>query len=115
MSYYHFYLVEYLGAPRNHHAIWVTTETNGDGSQFHVTGDIQRGMDFEARPISQDPRKSQSFVSRSLLGQIKAEDLALVESICRANPPPAKQSNGGAKNRQNQAFPTLPGVDKRED
>ena len=97
MSYYPVYLIEYLGLPRNHHTIWVETEADGNGSLFHVRGDVQKGMEFETRPMSNNPSLSNSFVSKSPLGRIKVEDLARVESICRANPPPAKQFNGPHK------------------
>lgn len=92
MSYHAVYLVEYLGAPRNHHAIFV--EDQGPGTLFHVKGDIQNGMTYETRPLSKKPELSSTFVSKSQLGWIRNENLSRVEPICRANPPPKKQFNG---------------------
>ena len=94
MSYYPVYLVEYLGAPRNHHGIFVETQNNGTGTLFHVIGDIQKGMTYESRQLSRKPDESHTFVSKSQLGWVGVDDLPRVDSICRANPPPAKQFNG---------------------
>ncbi|KAH8884176.1 hypothetical protein GQ53DRAFT_830100 [Thozetella sp. PMI_491] len=94
MSYYPVYLVEYLGAPRNHHAIFVETRTDESGELFHVKGDIQNGMSYEAKPMSKKPEMSATFVSKTKLGQVNVKDLHLVDSICSNNPPPAKQFNG---------------------
>lgn len=97
MSYYPVYLIEYLGAPRNHHAIFVETQQDESGTLFHVKGDIQNGMTYETRQTPKKPDLSSTFVSKSQLGWIRVEDLSRVESICRANPPPAKQFNGPKK------------------
>ncbi|KAK6855817.1 hypothetical protein PG995_007968 [Apiospora arundinis] len=94
MLYYSVFLVERLGAPRNHHAIFVETQQNGAGTLIHVTGNIQNGMTFETKETLKSPNLSNSFMSKSQLGLIKVEDLFRVESICRANPPPAKQFDG---------------------
>jgi hypothetical protein len=51
-------------------------------------------MNFEARELSEQPELSQTFVSKSQLGWIKAGDLHRVEAICRSIPPPAKQFDG---------------------
>lgn len=94
MSYYPVYLVEYLGAPRNHRAIFVETKADESGELFHVKGDIQNGMSYETKQTSKKPEMSGTFVSKTKLGWIKVENLHLVDSICRANPPPAKQYDG---------------------
>lgn len=94
MSHYPVYLVEYAGMPRNHYAIFVQTQDNGQGTLFHVKGDIQRGMTYETRQTSKSPSLSATFVSMSQLGWVGVDDLPRVDSICRANPPPAKQFNG---------------------
>ncbi|KAF2115202.1 hypothetical protein BDV96DRAFT_575066 [Lophiotrema nucula] len=57
-------------------------------------GDIQNGMEYESRQIPQKPDLSNTFVSKSHLGWVKVEDLSRIDSICRANPAPAKQFNG---------------------
>ncbi|KAF4460300.1 hypothetical protein FALBO_12928 [Fusarium albosuccineum] len=102
MSYYSAHLIEYLGAPRNHHAIFVQTRNDGTGTLFHVTGDIQNGMTFESRQLSRKPDLSHTFVSKSQLGWVRFDDMHRVESICRSNPPPAKQFNGPRRINKNQ-------------
>jgi len=95
MSHYTVYLVERLGMPRNHHVIFVEVSREDEtGLQYHVTGTVQIGMEFEIKNEDTSPRESPSFVSMSKLGLIKASDLDRLESICRSNPPPAKQFNG---------------------
>ena len=102
MSHYPVYLVEYLGAPRNHHAIYVETQQDESGTLFHVKGDIQTGMTYEAKQLSRKPELSSTFVSKSKIGSVKVEDLSHVDSTCRANPPPAKQFNGPRRININQ-------------
>jgi hypothetical protein len=102
MSYYPVYLIEYLGAPRNHHAIFVEAEDDGSGTLFHVKGDIQTGMTYETRQTSKKPDLSNTFLSKSQLGWVSVENLSRVDSICRANPPPAKQFNGPKRINKNQ-------------
>ncbi|CAG7555680.1 unnamed protein product [Fusarium equiseti] len=95
MSYYTVYLVKRLGMPRNHHVIFVELSPEDEtGVQYHVTGTVQVGMEFEIRKEDTGPRESPSFVSMSKLGLIKASDLDRLESICQSNPPPAKQFDG---------------------
>ncbi|SPJ73849.1 uncharacterized protein FTOL_03579 [Fusarium torulosum] len=94
MSHYPVYLVESLGVSRNHHALFFQTNSDGTGSLFNVIGDIQSVMNFEASELSKKREESQTFVSKSQLGWIKAGDLHRVEAICRSNPPPAKQFDG---------------------
>ncbi|ORY10469.1 hypothetical protein BCR34DRAFT_566734 [Clohesyomyces aquaticus] len=94
MSHFPVYLIEYLGAPRNHHAIFVATEADGTGFLFHVRGDIQNGMQYESRKTPQKPDLSNTFVSKSQLGWVRVQDLSRIDPICRGNPPPAKQFNG---------------------
>ncbi|KAG5656079.1 hypothetical protein KAF25_001649 [Fusarium avenaceum] len=94
MSHYPVYLIESLGAPRNHHALFVQSNEDETGFLFNVIGNIQSGMEFEAKELSEKPGLSQNFLSKSQLGWIEADDLHRVEEICRANPPPAKQFDG---------------------
>ncbi|KAH9908219.1 hypothetical protein F4778DRAFT_468651 [Xylariomycetidae sp. FL2044] len=93
MSHYPVFLIEYLGAPRNHHAIFVQNKGKS-GTLFHVKGDIMKGMEYETRVTSQNPELSNTFISKSPLGWVKAQDVSRVDTVCRANPPPAKQFNG---------------------
>lgn len=92
MSYY-VYRVAYLGAPRNHHAIFVETSDDGSGVIIHVTGDIQNGMKFEQK-AGRRPEESASFVEKSLLGSVIIDNYYYIEEICRNIPPPKKQFNG---------------------
>lgn len=95
MSHYTVYLVERLGMPRNHHVIFVEQSPEDEtGLQYHVTGTVQIGMEFEIKKEDISARESSLFVSMSKLGLIKASDLDRLESICRSNPPPVKQFNG---------------------
>lgn len=95
MSYY-IYKVAYLGAPRDHHAIFVETDANGGGVVFHVTGDIQNGMRFEMKAAKR-PEDSASFVNKTFLGWVVADNYQHIEGICRGIPPPKKQFNGAKK------------------
>lgn len=51
-------------------------------------------MAYERRDNATDLMQSASYVSMTQIGSIKVEDLDRVDSICSANPPPAKQFNG---------------------
>ncbi|KAL1860729.1 hypothetical protein VTK73DRAFT_7208 [Phialemonium thermophilum] len=91
---YPVYLVAYLGAPRNHHALFIETDPNTHGGiLFHVVGDIQNGMTFEERP-SRDPSTSASFVEWSIIGYINPGDIGHMRSVCTSIPPPKKQFHG---------------------
>ena len=95
MSHYTVYLVERLGMPRNHQVIFVeTSPENNMGIRYHVTGNVQTGMVFEVKKEDTNPREESSFISMSKLGSMKETDLDRLESICRSNPPPAKQFDG---------------------
>lgn len=89
------FLVQSLGAPRNHHALFVRLDqATGAGDLFQVTGNIQTGMTYEwkkniAAPETSDP----SYISMSQLGWV-ANDLAEIDTICRSNPAPEKQFEG---------------------
>ncbi|KAI1810011.1 hypothetical protein GGS20DRAFT_580222 [Poronia punctata] len=101
--YYPVYLIESLGAPRNHQAIFIEThQQDQSGTLFNVTGNIQDGMTYETEQLSQKPDLSNTFISKSQLGWIKIEDLSRVDSICRSNPPPAKQFDGPRKINKDQ-------------
>lgn len=88
------YLVATIGAPRNHHALFVETDSvTGRGVVFQVTGNIQNGMQFETEN-RQCPEQSIGFVKKSHLGHVAADSLHLVEDTCRANPAPKRQFDG---------------------
>lgn len=94
MSYYSVYLVAYLGAPRDHHAIFVETDAEtGAGIIIHVKGDIQRGMTFESKRGNR-PEDSNSFVEKTFLGLVSVNNYHHIEEICRTIPPPKKQFDG---------------------
>lgn len=90
---YNVYLVAYLGAPRDHHVIFIETEPDGSGLVFHVTGNIQSGMAFEAKN-GKRPENSASFVNKTYLGWVSADSLPHIEETCRTIPPPKKQFQG---------------------
>lgn len=87
------YLVSYVGAPRDHHAIFVETNSDLSGYIFQVTGDIQRGMSF-GHKSAKKPEDSASFVAKSRIGTVSETDFARVQSVIEKIPPPPKQFNG---------------------
>lgn len=96
------YLVEPLGALRNHHALFLENQPDGAGTVFQVKGNIQQGMEYKYKENKEKPELWADFLSKSQLGWVKAEDLPRVGSICRANPPPAKQVDGPRRINRNQ-------------
>ena len=90
---YNVYKVAYLGAPRNHHALFIETNVDGSGTIVHVTGDIQNGMRFEQK-ATRRPEDSASFVEKTFLGWVLVENYGYIEDTCRNIPPPKKQFNG---------------------
>ncbi|KAF4445527.1 hypothetical protein F53441_10747 [Fusarium austroafricanum] len=94
MSYYSVYLVESMGMPRNHHAIFVKTGAKEEGTIFNVTGNAMNGFDLEIRETYQSPRLEATFQSWAEIGVIAVNNLPRVQAICEANPPPGKQYHG---------------------
>ncbi|KAJ3499405.1 hypothetical protein NLG97_g346 [Lecanicillium saksenae] len=90
---YNVYLVAYIGAPRNHHAIFVETELDGSGLVFHVTGNVQSGMQFESKN-GKRPENSASFDTKTYLGWVSASNLHYIGETCSSIPPPKKQFQG---------------------
>lgn len=91
---YQVFRVESLGAPRNHHAIFVEIDKkNESGFIFQVTGNIQNGMTYE---VKQDRKieDSDAYIARLFLGWIDPKNYSLVDEICRRIPPPKKQFHG---------------------
>ncbi|KAG7117504.1 hypothetical protein HYQ46_011095 [Verticillium longisporum] len=88
------YLVESIGAPNNHHAIFVlTNEKDGSGYKFHVKGSIQLGMLYEATEHHR-PEDSPEYLGKSCLGWVDVNDYPRVNDICTGVPPPKKQFRG---------------------
>lgn len=95
MTFYNVFLIASLGAPRNHHALFV--ETNGEsggGVIFQVTGNIQGGMRFEEKTCTTKPEDSHTFIERSALGWVDIQNLERMRDICAKNPPRKKQFHG---------------------
>ncbi|OAQ96624.1 hypothetical protein LLEC1_06930 [Akanthomyces lecanii] len=82
-----------LGAPRDHHAIFVENENGGSGTVLQATGNIQTGMTFEIKR-NHRPETSLHFFRKDYLGWVAAEDLHRVEQACAGIPPPKKQFDG---------------------
>jgi hypothetical protein len=89
------YKVADLGAPRDHHAIFVDTnvDSQGGGLKLHVTGNMQSGMTFEVRRAER-PENSPGFVDKTLLGWVSADKVHHIERICRGIEAPRKQFDG---------------------
>lgn len=94
MSHYSVYLVESMGMPRNHHAIFIKTGNKEEGTIFNVTGNAMNGFTLEIREASQSPRLEATFESWTEIGVIVVDDLPRVKAICEANSPPGKQYDG---------------------
>lgn len=90
------YLSISVGAPRDHHAIFVEKDKDGPGTVLQATGNIQNGMMFE---IKRDhcPETSLEFVRKDHLGWVAAEDMHRVEQVCAGIPPPKKQFEGAKR------------------
>lgn len=98
---YNIYKVAYLGAPRNHHGIFIETTFEGPGVLVHVTGNIQAGMVFEEKE-AQRPERSASFVEKTFLGSISTGDYYRIVETCRGIPAPKKQFNGSKRLYKNE-------------
>ncbi|KFG79919.1 hypothetical protein MANI_009212 [Metarhizium anisopliae] len=85
------FLVESLGFPRSHHAIFVETSRGGGGYIFHVTGNIQQGMRYEMKATDAAPDTDPSYHGQTRLGWSSANDMARIDAICKSNPAPEKQ------------------------
>jgi hypothetical protein len=90
---YNVYLVSYLGAPRDHHAIFVETKSDKSGYIFQVIGDIQSGMSFGHKDAKR-PEDSTSFVSQEHIGTVSEANYDRIESIVETIEPPKKQFDG---------------------
>lgn len=91
---YSIFLIASIGAPRNHHALFLETDPpSKSGTILNVVGNIQAGMAFEERQ-SGDPETSDTFVGKTYLGDVRAGDVERVREVCRWNPAPGKQFDG---------------------
>lgn len=93
---YNVYKVAYLGAPRDHHGLFVETEPDGTGILIHVFGNIQSGMMFEEKKAKR-PEDSNSFVEKTFLGIVSTRNYYHMVETCGKIPPPKKQFNGGKR------------------
>lgn len=87
------YRAECPGMPRDHHAIFVETDTDTSGRLFHVTGTIARGMLYEEKDLK-FPDLSYSYENMTLLGAVVKADLDQFRQVCQSIPPPKKQFEG---------------------
>ncbi|OAA52878.1 hypothetical protein ISF_09261 [Cordyceps fumosorosea ARSEF 2679] len=96
------YLAISLGAPRDHHALFIPddaaapADSPGPGTVFQAAGSIQHGMTFEVKTRHQ-PESSPEFLRREYLGWVAAADLPRVRAVCEAVPPPKKQFDGARR------------------
>ncbi len=84
------YRVTSNGLPGNHHAISVGMQEDGPGHLYHLTSNVQEGIDFEFESVNK-PANSGTFDGKSLIGKVAREDLGRFEEVCRGIPTPKKQ------------------------
>ncbi|PVI03103.1 hypothetical protein DM02DRAFT_500692, partial [Periconia macrospinosa] len=87
------YLLSELGAPRNHHAIFVETNADSSGYMYQVTGNIQTGMAFGHRE-TEKPEDSPLFIEKSPIGTAAEGDYEKIREIVETIAPPGKQFDG---------------------
>lgn len=91
-----FYTVEYLRQPgrRNHVAIFIESNEDGDEILYHVVRSILMGMGYQRRK-SHNYARSVGFVRVTdiLVGQVQAADLSRFDAICDSVPAPCAQLN----------------------
>jgi hypothetical protein len=95
---YQVYLLTSLGAPRNHHSIYISTSPDNLGNSgfiYQVTGNNQTGMTYGHKPTT-DPEESHEFISKTYLGTVSEEDYNndRIRSVVESIPAPAKQFDG---------------------
>lgn len=90
---YWVFIHAYLGAPRNHHGIFVELEEDGSGYLYHVEGNVQTGMTYNPKP-ARPPLDSPSFQGRKPIGWVPASLYQHIHTICSNIPPPPKQYDG---------------------
>jgi hypothetical protein len=90
---YNAYVVAFIGAPRDHHTIFIETNSDGSGYIYQVAGDIQNGMSHSHKP-GKKPEDSYTFVSKEFIGTVSTANYPQVATICNGIPPPKKQFQG---------------------
>ncbi|KAI9737965.1 MAG: hypothetical protein M1834_009335 [Cirrosporium novae-zelandiae] len=90
---YNTYLMRSAGMPRDHLSIFVETHEDGfeTGYIYQVTGNIQTGMTHGHRKSDQNPERSETFLSKELIGKVPIEKYLHVKEICDSIAPPKKQ------------------------
>lgn len=94
MSTYPVHLLTTLGLPRNHHAILIELTPSNTYHIFQVSGNIQEGMAFNHKQITEAPEHASDFVDKKQIGTILVADLKKVQSIVEDDEPPPKQFDG---------------------
>ncbi|KAF2793233.1 hypothetical protein K505DRAFT_188797, partial [Melanomma pulvis-pyrius CBS 109.77] len=97
---YNVYLRETIGAPRNHHAIFVETELDRSGVIFQVVGNIQQGMAFDHKRAG-PAEESESCLGLELIGTVKIANFGMIQPTVEIIPPPHKQFNGPTRTNPN--------------
>ncbi|ORY13488.1 hypothetical protein BCR34DRAFT_623770 [Clohesyomyces aquaticus] len=90
---YNVYLREHVGRARNHHVIFVQTESNGGGFIFQVARNIQQGIAFDHKR-AKPSKESETCLSQEKIGTVTKANFDRIQSIVETLPPPPKQFNG---------------------
>jgi hypothetical protein len=78
---YNVYLVSNIGAPRDHHCIFVETNDDESGYIIQVTGNIQNGMTF-------------GFVGKEHIGTVSKDKYNEIQRVAETIETPKKQFDG---------------------
>ena len=78
--------------PRTHNAIFVQTDSQGNGRTIQVDGSLAdtNGMSFQEKR-GERFEETYTFLRKHYLGQIRATDYAAVVELMRSLPPPPRQ------------------------
>ncbi|KAI9826994.1 MAG: hypothetical protein M1819_007088 [Sarea resinae] len=95
MSTFTVYRIDSASLFRDHHAIFVETHENGEGTGhlYQVAGNIQQGMAFEDR-LEDRPESSLSFASKVKIGTVSRHNNPCIKGVCEGVPVPKKQFDG---------------------
>jgi hypothetical protein len=93
---YPVYLVSSVGAPRDHHKIFIEKSKSGHGSTFQVTGNIQEGMKYECN-LYEKPEDSVTFIGKLYIGTVDEGSLGRISYVLENIPPPSKQFDGAKR------------------
>jgi hypothetical protein len=93
---YPVYLVSSVGAPRDHHKIFIKINKGGYGSTFQVTGNIQEGMEYQCN-LYERPEDSAAFIEKSYIGTVDEGSICRISQVLENIPPPSKQFNGAKR------------------